>query len=81
MKGFDTMATTGVLPVFKNEFKISTSGRGDSPTMAVVKEMETFSVSMDGNVEEWTPMDTELGPQADDWKNVYHFIIGEEKYR
>lgn len=27
--------------------------------MAVVKEMETFSVSMDGNVEEWTPMDTE----------------------
>lgn len=59
MKGFDTMATTGVLPVFKNQFKVSTSGRGDSPTMAVVKEMETFSVSMDGNVEEWTPMDTE----------------------
>ena len=58
MKGFDTMATTGVLPVFKNEFKISTSGRGDSPTMAVVKEMETFSVLWTAtwrNGPRWTP--------------------------
>lgn len=27
--------------------------------MAVIKDMETFSPSVDGNVEEWTPMDTE----------------------
>lgn len=57
------MATvTGVFPVFNNKFKVSTTGRpasGASGTMAVVKEMETFSVSLDGNVEEWTPMETE----------------------
>ena len=80
MKGFDTMATTGVLPVFKNQFKVSTSGRGDSPTMAVVRNgnLSVLWTAMWRNGPRWTPR---LGPQADDWKNVYYFIIGEEKYR
>lgn len=54
------MAATGVFPVFDNKFKISPTGRdGEDESMVIIKEMETFSVSMDGNVEEWTPMDEE----------------------
>lgn len=51
------MANMGVYPVFDIDFKVSTSGR-DGSEMAVIKEMETFSPSIDGNVEEWSPMDT-----------------------
>lgn len=54
------MPVTGVFPVFNNKFKISPTGRdGEAESMVIIKEMETFSVSMDGNVEEWTPMDEE----------------------
>lgn len=54
------MPRTGVYPVFENKFKINRSGReGQESDMVLIKEMESFSVSMDGNVEEWTPMDTE----------------------
>ena len=54
------MATTGVFPVFNNKFKIGTEGRETAEEkMAPIAEMESFSVSIDGNVEEWTPMDTE----------------------
>ena len=49
---------TGVYPVWENKFKISTSGRGN-PTMVVIGEMESFSPSIDGNTEEWSPMDAE----------------------
>lgn len=52
--------TAGVYPVFNIQFKIGTKGRsGTESDMAVIKDMETFSPSVDGNVEEWTPMDTE----------------------
>lgn len=40
---------TGVYPVFDIVFKINNLS---------IAEMETFSLSIDGNVEEWTPMDT-----------------------
>ncbi|NGP62703.1 hypothetical protein FLT15_31840 [Paenibacillus thiaminolyticus] len=51
--------TGGVFPVFDIKFKIGTKGRESSATeMALIKEMETFSISIDGNVEEWTPMET-----------------------
>lgn len=52
------MPKTGVYPVWENKFKISTSGR-TNPTMATIADMESFSVSIDGNVEEWSPMDME----------------------
>ena len=55
------MATTnlGVYPVFDIEFKIGTKGRASTEEeMVIIKDMETFSPSIDGNVEEWTPMDT-----------------------
>lgn len=53
------MARTGVYPVWENKFKISTSGRGGTPSMATIADLETFSVSIDGNVEEWSPMEME----------------------
>lgn len=56
------MATSpsGVFPVFNNKFKIGTAGRSSTEDqMATIMEMESFSVSIDGNVEEWTPMDSE----------------------
>ncbi|WP_336822941.1 phage tail tube protein [Sporosarcina sp. USHLN248] len=49
----------GVYPVFDIEFKVGIQGRESSASdMVVVKEMETFSPSIDTNIEEWTPMDT-----------------------
>jgi hypothetical protein len=56
------MATmSGVYPVYQNQFKINTSGRtdGTTTTMATIADMESFSVSFDDNVEEWTPMTSE----------------------
>lgn len=52
---------TGVYPVFENKFKIGTNGRAStSPDeMKAIAEMETFSVAIDGNTEEWSPMEAE----------------------
>lgn len=52
--------TSGVFPVFNIGFKIGTKGRNSSDTdMKLVKDMVSFQISIDTNVEEWTPMDTE----------------------
>lgn len=51
----------GVYPVFDIEFGVSTIGKVEHTSttdMVKIAEMETFEVSIDGNVEEWTPMDT-----------------------
>lgn len=51
---------TGVYPVFENKFKIGVKGRASTDAeMALVAEMESFSVAIDGNVEEWRPMEME----------------------
>lgn len=51
------MAVSGVYPVFENVFKIGTSGTASTAEqMKTIAEMESFSVSIDGNVEEWRPM-------------------------
>jgi hypothetical protein len=53
-------AGAGVFPVFNNSYKINTKGRTALPAdLMVVKDLETFQIAIDGNVEEWTPMDTE----------------------
>ena len=44
------MAVSGVYPCYKNQFKV------DSQSIA---DCETFSVSFDNGVEEWTPFETE----------------------
>jgi len=50
----------GVYPVFNINFKIGINGRESTEQdMVIIKDMETFSPSIDGSVEEWTPMDTE----------------------
>lgn len=46
---------TGVYPVFKNKFKIGQS----KEELNDIAEMESFGVSIDGNVEEWSPMEAE----------------------
>ena len=52
--------SSGVYPVFKNQFKISKSGRdGATEDMVSIAEMETFSITIDGNTEEWSPMEEE----------------------
>ena len=52
--------TSGVYPVFNNEFKIGTKGlESTTEDMATIADLETFSVSIDNNIEEWTPMTTE----------------------
>lgn len=53
--------TTGVYPVFKNMFKIDkTGGTGaTAENLVTIADMENFSVSIDGNVEEWKPFDQE----------------------
>lgn len=45
---------TGVYPCYENQFQISTDGGKEYINIA---DMESFSVSIDGNVEEWKPFD------------------------
>lgn len=52
---------TGVYPCYKNQFSIDKTG-GDGTTEAnivPIADMESYSVSIDGNVEEWNPYDAE----------------------
>lgn len=51
------MATTGVYPCYENQFKIGTTADGEAT--ASIADCESFSVSFDNGVEEWTPFDTE----------------------
>ncbi len=55
------MAKTGVYPVFENKFKIGVKGRAStSPDdLKTISDLETFSVAIDGNIEEWSPMEAE----------------------
>lgn len=48
------MSKTGVFPVFENKFKVKIAS--DLKTIA---EMESFSVAIDGKVEEWSPFEEE----------------------
>lgn len=48
------MAKTGVFPVFENKFKI-----GAESALNTIAEIESFSVSIDGKVEEWSPFEEE----------------------
>lgn len=54
------MSKTGVYPVWENKFKIGTKGRSsESADMVSIADMVTFSVAVDGNVVEWSPMEAE----------------------
>ena len=51
------MSRTGVYPCYENQFQIDTGS--ETPTMSIIKDCESFSVSFDNGVEEWTPFDSE----------------------
>lgn len=54
------MAFAGVFPVFDMVFKIGTKGASSASTdMAEIAELESFGLSIDGTVEEWTSMTAE----------------------
>lgn len=50
---------TGVYPCYENQFQINTAATGSTATMNSIADCESFSVSFDNGVEEWTPFDTE----------------------
>lgn len=54
------MSFAGVFPVYNLKFKIGTKGKLSvlPEDMKVIADMETFGISIDGNVENWTPMNT-----------------------
>ena len=48
----------GIYPVSDVEFRIGTKGLNSTTSdMVIVKDMETFGVSIDNGVEEFIPMD------------------------
>lgn len=52
--------TSGVFPVHTNKFLIGTKGAAsEEADILPIAEMSTFSLSIDGTVEEWTPFETE----------------------
>ena len=50
---------SGVYPCYKNQFQIDTAASGATAAMKTIADCESFSVSFDNGVEEWTPFDTE----------------------
>lgn len=51
--------TTGVYPCYKNQFQVDTSKSTAQKNYADIADCETFGVSFDNGIEEWTPFDTE----------------------
>ena len=49
--------TTGVYPCYENQFKVNTSS-SSTATWSAIADCETFGVSFDNGVEEWTPYDS-----------------------
>ena len=45
----------GVYPVYENQFQVG----AESSSLSDIADMESFSVSFDNGVEEWTPMNTD----------------------
>lgn len=53
------MEKTGVYPCYKNQFQVDTAAAGAETAMKTIADCETFEVSFDNGVEEWTPFDME----------------------
>ncbi len=53
------MAFTGVFPVYNLKFKVGTKGKTSSDAdMKEIADLESFGISIDGKVEDWTSMTT-----------------------
>ena len=53
------MTATGVYPCYENQFQIDSSANGTGEKMVSIADCESFGVSFDNGVEEWTPMESE----------------------
>lgn len=51
--------TTGVFPCYDNQFQIDTATSDSESVMKTIADCESFSVSFDNGVEEWTPYESE----------------------
>lgn len=51
--------SSGVYPCWKEQFQIQIPGSGSTPTFVPIADCESFSVSFDNGVEEWTPFSSE----------------------
>lgn len=55
---FADSPATGVTPTCDIKFSVNIKGRTDlEDDFAVVKDAESLSIGIDGNIEEWNPMD------------------------
>ena len=72
----------GVFPVHNNVFKVNTAGRtGTDTSLVVIKDMTTFSVSVEGQNEEWFPLDQEgWARQANTGKKMLISLSGKRNY-
>ena len=52
----ETTQVTGVTPVYDLKFGVTIGGRSASE-FTVVKDAESLSIAIDGNIEEWNPLD------------------------
>lgn len=50
---------SGVYPCYENQFQINTAAQSAVEAYKTIADCETFSVSFDNGVEEWTPFETE----------------------
>ena len=50
--------TSGVFPCYENQFKVNTSSTSTA-SYVTIADCETFEVSFDNGVEEWTPFESE----------------------
>lgn len=48
-----------VYPARNNKFEINTSGNGQTDNFVEIKDVESYSVAIDGTVEEWHAYDAE----------------------
>lgn len=76
------MPETGVFPVHNNIFKVNTAGRsGTETTLAIIADMTTFKVSVEGKNEEWFPLDQEgWARQANTGKKMSISLAGKRNY-
>ena len=52
--------TTGVFPCYENQFAVDTRAEGAAEAVwSPIADCETFEVSFDNGVEEWTPFESE----------------------
>lgn len=52
------MSVNGVFPCYENQFKIDISST-DTPNFKTIADCETFGVTFDNGIEEWTPFEHE----------------------